>query len=183
MKAGEPEPEAQEADGQGRRRFVLLYYSIFNTEQCELPATISETLMLPEQRQLNPIEACEAILAGMPNPPQIVHAGDKAFYSPLTDRLTMPPRGLFENADEYWSTLWHEESHAVGHTRRLNRESIQEVAPFGIRYVLRRRNSCGDDSRLSVRNYWYRKPHDRQLRRLHSRVARVMARLHDDPAL
>jgi antirestriction protein ArdC len=38
----------------------------------------------------------------MPNPPEIVHGGDKAFYSPMTDR-TMPPRGLFENADEYWS--------------------------------------------------------------------------------
>jgi antirestriction protein ArdC len=131
VKAGEPEPEAQEAEGQGRRRFVLRYYSIFNTEQCELPATIAETVILPEQRQLNPIEACEAMLAGMPNPPQIVHAGDKAFYSPMTDRITMPPRGLFENAEEYWSTLWHEEGHAVGHPRRLNRESIKEVAPFG----------------------------------------------------
>ena len=70
VKAGEPEPEAQEAEGRGRRRFVLSYYSIFNTEQCELPATISETLGLPAQRQLSPIEACEAILAGMPTRPR-----------------------------------------------------------------------------------------------------------------
>ena len=67
----------------------------------------------------------------MPNPPEIVHAGDKAYYSPTTDRITMPPRGLFENGEEYWSTLWHEEGHAVGHPRRLNRESIKEAAPFG----------------------------------------------------
>jgi antirestriction protein ArdC len=130
VKAGEAEPEAQEPQ-QGRRRFVLRYYSLFNTEQCELPATIIDKLALPEQRQLDPIEACETILAGMPNPPEIVHAGDKAFYSPTTDRITMPPRGLFENAEEYWSTLWHEEGHAVGHPRRLNRESIKEAAPFG----------------------------------------------------
>jgi len=49
----------------------------------------------------------------------------------MTDRITMPPRGLFENAEEYWSTLWHEEGHAVAHPRRLNRESIKEAAPFG----------------------------------------------------
>jgi antirestriction protein ArdC len=60
----------------------------------------------------------------MPNPPQIVHAGDKAFYSPMSDRITMPPRGLFENAEEYWSTFWHESAHASGHGRRLNRESM-----------------------------------------------------------
>jgi antirestriction protein ArdC len=132
VKAGEPEPEAQEAEGQGRRRFVLRYYSIFNTEQCELPAAIAEKLALPEQRQLDPIEACETILAGMPNPPEIVHAGDKAFYSPAADRVTMPPRRLFESAEEYWSTLFHEcGGHATGHMKRLNRDSIRDAAPFG----------------------------------------------------
>ena len=125
------EPEREQEEGQGRRRFVLRYYSIFNTEQCELPASVSEKLVFPEQRQLDPIEACEKILTGMPNPPEIVHAGDQAFYSPITDRITMPPRGLFENAEEYWSTFWHEAGHASGHRKRLNRDSITEAAPFG----------------------------------------------------
>ena len=44
----------------------------------------------------------------MPNPPEIMHAGDKAFYSPTMDRVTMPPRILFESAEEDWATLWHE---------------------------------------------------------------------------
>jgi antirestriction protein ArdC len=108
VKAGESEPEAQETGDQGKRRFVLRYYSVFNTDQCNLPTSVAKKLTLPERRQLDPIEACEKILAGMPNPPEIVHAGDKAFYSPLTDRVTMPPRALFENAAEYWCTLWHE---------------------------------------------------------------------------
>ena len=131
VKTGEPEPESETPQDQGKRRFVLRYYSSFNTEQCDLRATVIEKLALPEQRQLDPIEACEAILAGMPNQPEILHAGDKAFYSPATDRITMPPRRLFESAEEYWSTLWHEEGHATGHPRRLNRESIKEAAPFG----------------------------------------------------
>ena len=87
---------------------------------------------LPERWQLDPIEACEKILAGMPNPPEIVHGGDKALYSPATDRVTMPPRSLFESAEEYWCTLWHEVGgHSTGHPKRLNRDSIKDVAPFG----------------------------------------------------
>ncbi len=132
VKAGEPEPEGQETEGRGKRRFVLRYYSAFNTEQCDLPASVTDKLALPEQRQFDPIEACEKILAGMPNPPEIVHTGDKAFYSPVTDRVTLPPRGLFESAEEYWATLWHEcAGHATGHPKRLNRDSIKEAAPFG----------------------------------------------------
>jgi antirestriction protein ArdC len=132
IKAGEQEPEEEEAQEHGKRRFVLRYFSVFNTEQCDLPAAIMEKLAVPEQQQHDPIEACEKILAGMPNPPEIVHAGDKAFYSPVTDRVTMPPRGLFESAEEYWATLWHEcGGHATGHPKRLNRDSIKEAAPFG----------------------------------------------------
>jgi antirestriction protein ArdC len=132
VKAGEHEPESQETEGQGKRRFVLRYFSVFNTEQCDLPAAIMEKLAVPEQRQHDPIEACEKILAGMPDPPEIVHAGDKAFYSPITDWVTMPPRGLFESAEEYWATFWHEcGGHATGHPKRLNRDSIKEAAPFG----------------------------------------------------
>ena len=72
------------AEGQGGAPFVLRYYSVFNTEQCALPVGITEKLALPEERTMDPMEACEKVLAGMPNPPKIEHAGDKAFYSPMT---------------------------------------------------------------------------------------------------
>ena len=131
-KAGEPETEGQETESQSKRRFVLRYFSVFNTEQCDLPMSVTEKLALPEQRELDPIEACEKILAEMPNPPEIVHAGDKAFYSPIIDRVTMPPRSLFESGDEYFCTLFHEAcGHATGHPKRLNRDSIRKAAPFG----------------------------------------------------
>ena len=128
LKTGEPEPESHETVCQGNRRFVLRYYSVFNSDQCELPNAIAEKLATPEQLQLDPIEACEKILVAMPNPPEIVHAGDKAYYAPTTDRVTMPPRELFESAEEYWSTLWHEcGGHATGHPKRLNRDSIKKL--------------------------------------------------------
>jgi antirestriction protein ArdC len=42
------------------------------------------------------------------NPPEIQHAGSKAFYSPITDRITLPPRELFTSAEEYYATALHE---------------------------------------------------------------------------
>jgi len=126
------EADTDEADEKSRRRFVLRYYRVFNLEQCELPEAVLGKLPKIAMHHHDPIEACEKILTDMPNPPEIVHAGDKAFYSPITDRVTMPPRGLFESAEEYWSTFWHEcGGHATGHPKRLNRNSICEAAPFG----------------------------------------------------
>ena len=84
-----------------------------------------------EAHQHDPIEAVEKIIAGMPNPPEIVREGTKAYYSPITDRITLPPRELFESAAEDAATTLHELSHSSGHEKRLAREGITEVAPFG----------------------------------------------------
>ena len=67
----------------------------------------------------------------MPNPPEIQHAGSKAFYSPITDRIILPPRELFASGEEYYATALHETVHSTGHQKRLAREGICEVAPFG----------------------------------------------------
>jgi antirestriction protein ArdC len=114
-----------------RRRFLLRFYRVWNLEQCELPQTALDKLPKIETHQHDPIEAVEKIIAGMPNPPEIVRGGSKAFYSPLTDRITLPPRELFVSAEEEACTTLHECSHAAGASKRLNRESITEAAPFG----------------------------------------------------
>ena len=114
-----------------RRRFLLRYYRLFNLEQCELPQAVLEKLPKIETHEHDPIEAAEKIIAGMPNPPEIQHAGSKAFYSSITDRITLPPRELFISAEEEMATEFHEISHATGSPKRLNRESIAEAAPFG----------------------------------------------------
>ena len=86
---------------------------MFNLEQCELPQTVLDKLPKIETHEHDPIEAAERIIAGMPNPPEIQHAGSKAFYSSVTDRVTMPPRNLFTSAEEYSATLAHEVIHYV----------------------------------------------------------------------
>jgi antirestriction protein ArdC len=127
----EIDSENHEADEKSRWRFVLKYYRLFNLEQCELPQVVLDKLPKIETHQHDPIEAAERIIARMPNPPEIEWAGSKAFYSSITDRITLPSRELFISAEEEIATRFHEYSHSVGHPQRLNRPSIADAAPFG----------------------------------------------------
>jgi antirestriction protein ArdC len=114
-----------------RRRFLLRFYRVWNVEQCELPQAVLDKLPKIETHEHDPIEAAERIIATMPNPPEIQHTGSKAFYSAITDRITLPPRELFTSADEYYATALHETVHSSGSQKRLAREGICEAAPFG----------------------------------------------------
>ena len=127
--AGELDDE--ETDEKTRRRFVLRYYRVWNSEQCQLPQAVLDKLPKIETHLHDPIEAAERIVAGMPNPPEIQHAGSKAFYSATSDRVTIPPRNLFTSAEEHAASLFHELAHATGHQKRLARDGILKATPFG----------------------------------------------------
>ena len=105
------ELDNEETDDKTRRRFLLRYYRVWNLEQCELPQPVLDQLPRIETHEHDPIEAAERIIAGMPNPPEIQYAGSKAFYSSVTDRITLPPRELFISAEEQMATTYHEVSH------------------------------------------------------------------------
>jgi len=110
------------------RPFLLRYYSVFNlaqTEGIDLPASI-----LRETRTNNPIETCEQIVANMPNPPAFEQS-DKAWYSPSSDAVGMPARGLFHSSEEHYCTLFHELAHSTGHAKRLCRENFDNPVSFG----------------------------------------------------
>lgn len=48
--------------------------------------------------------------------------GNRAFYSPSTDSVTLPPEASFDDTYSYMSTFLHECGHATGATHRLNRD-------------------------------------------------------------
>lgn len=48
--------------------------------------------------------------------------GDRAFYRPSEDSITMPPDTAFKNDYGYMSVFLHECGHATGHESRLNRD-------------------------------------------------------------
>ena len=126
----EEEP-TEPGDEEAQRRFLLRYYRIFNLEQCDLPQGVLDKLPQVETHDHDPIAAAELIVANMPQRPALETAGTKAFYSSLSDRVTMPPRDLFTTAEEFYGTLLHELTHSTGHKTRLARETITEAAPFG----------------------------------------------------
>jgi antirestriction protein ArdC len=127
----EPGAEKLEASEKARRRLVLKFYRVWNAEQCDLPPAVPDKLPKIETHQHGPIEPAERIVREMPNAPMIVYSGSKAFYSPLTDRITLPCHEFFASAAELYATAFHELSHATGHPQRLNRSSLAEAAPFG----------------------------------------------------
>ena len=55
--------------------------------------------------------------------------GNRAYYTPSLDAVTVPVREQFKDNAEYYSTLFHELTHSTGHPKRLNR--ITNEAAFG----------------------------------------------------
>jgi antirestriction protein ArdC len=120
----------RQADGTERKSkpFLLRYYSVFNIEQTE---GISDKLGLTgASPRVADLAQCEAIVAGMPNPPKREQS-DRAWYRPANDTVGMPARSLFNSAEGYYSTLFHEIVHSTGHTSRIGREGIEQLNAFG----------------------------------------------------
>ena len=54
-------------------------------------------------------------------PVETVWKGDRAFYQPSIDQITMPERHLWQNAEAMYATWAHETVHSTGHESRLKR--------------------------------------------------------------
>lgn len=107
---------------------LLRYYSVFNLEQTEgiEPPPTTEIV-----NTFTPIEMAEQIITGMPNRPEIKHGGNRASYSPMLDYVKLPVPESFDYPEEYYSTAFHELSHATGHSSRVGRKGILEPSYFG----------------------------------------------------
>lgn len=107
----------------------LRYFSVFYIEQCEglepklvqnLPATVEP------DAQVESIIADYLQRSGV----KLIHQdGDRAFYRPATDSVTLPLMAQFKEAAEYYSTAFHELMHSTGHQSRLDR--LSKTAFFG----------------------------------------------------
>jgi antirestriction protein ArdC len=128
-----PEKEGHKSEdlpqnGQSAKvRPILRYYSVFNVSQC---VGIPEGLIPPfTLNQNNTVRSCAKVVANMPNPPQIRHIDDKAYYMPFLDVVNMPDIKLFDSSESYYSVYFHELVHSTGHSKRLNREEGMKELP------------------------------------------------------
>lgn len=102
---------------------LLRYYRVFNVEQIsgiELPP-------IAEPKEVEPIATAQAIFDGMPNRPPITYSGDRAFYVPSLDTITLPPIQAFESPETFYETAFHELSHSTGHSSRLDRHVKEDM--------------------------------------------------------
>lgn len=117
-----------EKDGVKKTIPFLRYSTVFNLEQ-------TEGIEIPENEKVNndfsPIEKAENIVSEMPLKPLMKNEGNRAFYSPATDSITVPVKETFDSPEFYYSVLFHEMAHATGHSSRLCREGVTNTNFFG----------------------------------------------------
>ncbi|HTQ61131.1 MAG TPA: zincin-like metallopeptidase domain-containing protein [Candidatus Solibacter sp.] len=118
------ETESPDGEVEERKFAFLRYFTVFNLEQTE---GLKALLELPPAF---PIESAESLVRGMPNPPAF-EQDSRAAYIPSQDVVTMPSRTAFVSQEEYYSTLFHELTHATGHAKRLEREGFDTPQQFG----------------------------------------------------
>jgi antirestriction protein ArdC len=114
-------PEAEET--QIKTIPYLHYYTVFNLSQTEGIAAPKDA---PQRRE--PLAACEAIIEGFTDKPETTHTLEpRAYYRPATDTVHMPSKSSFMSSEAYYSTLFHEYTHATGHEKRLNRNAEEHT--------------------------------------------------------
>ena len=118
-------------DGKPKMQTIpfLNYYSVFHIRDIEGVEPKRKTPELPNTA--HPVESAEKVICGYTGKYGIElrhEQGDRAFYSPGTDSITLPLIAQFTETAEYYSTAFHELTHSTGHSSRLNR---LEKAGFG----------------------------------------------------
>jgi antirestriction protein ArdC len=108
----------------------LKAYTVFNVEQiADLPAKFNPAPVLTVVEGGKAWDRFATQAAWFGNvPARLEHGGDKAFFSPFTDFVQMPPRESFKSEQAYFGTLAHEFTHWTGHKDRLDRK-------FGARFA------------------------------------------------
>jgi antirestriction protein ArdC len=109
-----------------RRRLIHRVYTVFNAKQIEgVPAYTP--------RQHSTFEIARAGEQILTNSGARIHhdQADRAFYSPSSDSIQLPPKEAFRNAPGYYGTALHELAHWTGHQSRLNRSTLTDSYRFG----------------------------------------------------
>ena len=122
--------EDEEKPGEMKKIPLLKSFAVFHIDQCE-GLKPKHTTAAPAQI-LQPDKAADQIITDYltRSGVKLVHQeGDRAFYRPSADTVTLPLLAQFKELAEYYSTAFHELTHSTGHTSRLNR--LSKVACFG----------------------------------------------------
>ena len=111
---------------------LLKYINVFHISQVDGVEPLKQKVT----HDIEPIDKAEKILNDYWNRENITieHVkGDKAFYSPMFDKIQLPLFEQFKQSEEYYSTAFHESVHSTMKTSRCNRQDDRKgkVVSFG----------------------------------------------------
>ena len=113
--------EVKQPDGTLKKQGYVYFTEIvtFNVSQFE-------NLTLPPLVKRDPVPVSEIeaqILESYKDHPEIIHKPqDRAYYSPLEDKIYLPLREQFDTPAGFVETFLHELGHSTGHISRLGKE-------------------------------------------------------------
>jgi antirestriction protein ArdC len=112
------EVDDEKAEDGTRTIPMLKSYSVFHASQVDgIPPYKAPTI---EEAAWRRPEAADFILKNSGAAVRI--GGERAFYSPSTDHIQLPPEHAFHGPQQWAATAMHELGHWTGHKTRLNRD-------------------------------------------------------------
>lgn len=126
------DPNKKDAEGKPEKVTIpiLRYYNVFWIGDTDIER---KELKLTEH---NPITEAESIISEYVTREdgltfQNDRPSNQAYYAPSQDTVVIPMLSQFTNAEEYYSTAFHELTHSTGAKHRLNRLAEGKAAAFG----------------------------------------------------
>lgn len=118
--------DKRQPDGSDKRIGFWKYYQVYNIAQMDGVA-------VPDAFQVKrePVPVLDGVNEALryDGGPSVRHeAGDRAYYLPSADQITLPLLEQFTSAEAYAATALHEAVHSTGHKSRLDR---LDGSPFG----------------------------------------------------
>jgi len=111
--------------GEEEKMPFIKYYTVFSIDDVEgVKITLPEQ---PRDRAHEPLATAEPLVANWTSCPHIEHGGAQAYYAPGPDVVNVPRPETFVSGEAYYSTLFHELTHATGHPSRLDRPDLAEA--------------------------------------------------------
>jgi len=113
-----PDGETEEKD-----RWMSSFFYVFNIDQIDGidPARFPEPEVLAEENRIETIQQIVEELGV-----RWKEGGDRAYNSPMDDRVQMPPFGAFDSPEAFYATLMHEIVHWTGNPGRLDRPKMNQ---------------------------------------------------------
>lgn len=99
-------------------------YRVFNLDQLDFPEDSKPEL----KNQAKPYAEIENVVDQLIyySGAQVIEGSNKAFFSPLTGRITMPHRSSFASLEKWQQVLLHELVHWSGSRDQLDRSSVYQ---------------------------------------------------------